>query len=592
MRKLLPLLLILLALCVAACAAAEMPTPVPESAAPVPEATPEPMRDVTDPPETEDPGEEAEEAVRPGWALEMPLGDEYMKKDFGVTTFRGNAFRQNAASGHVSRGTDRMELLWDRIVYQLGENDHQFPWPGQALIVKWSVQVREKIDFTMSYEPKTGMKEVIVAEKNGRIYFFDLQTGELTRHPLSTGYELRSTLATHTNGMPYLFVGQAGGDGEVGLRIFNLYDLSEMDMINGLDGKLGGLACGNGAFLSAPLLDRNTDALVTAGTNGFLYKIQLRSNFDYEEGKLSYDPQVDAAKKKSAELSPDDPRTGYEAPVAALYSYIYCADMDGKLRCVESESMQSIWEKDLEDAVLSSPAISVDSGRLTLYAANTLTNREEGKAAVYCLNALTGKEYWRREFGVKPDNELPLDSVGFVASPVVGKNSLNGLVYYTVTGLTRAERKALGLKGVQNSALIALWRDTGATVWIHGMDDYCYSSPVAVYDEDGNGWIIQCASDGYIFLLDGREGNVIGRMRVDGVIDASPAVYRDIMVIPASSDIQSHVYAIRLYSSAEEAMKETTPVPSPEKETPTALPPELIVYETFIPFETSYGNGG
>ena len=582
MKKLRALLIVLAAVCVCFSGTAETATALPASESPAPE---------TQAPVTPDMGA-VERSLRKQ-PVEMPLGDEYLKQEWGVTTFRGNAFRQNAACGTVGSGTDRMEVLWDfRSELKDTDADQQFSWPGQPVILKWSIQVRDKTRFREGFEPHSGMKEVIIAQDNGTIRFLDLESGEMTRDPLETGYTLRSTIAAHTSGIPYLCIGQTDGSGRIGLRQFNMYDLSEIPLIDGMDENVRGIACGNGAFVSAALIDRISDTVITAGSNGFLYKILLRIKFDYKDGTLEIDPVVSAAKRKNTGLSPDDPRTGYAAPVSALSCYIYCADLAGMLRCVESREMKSVWEKDLNDAVVSSIALDQQTGRIALYAANTLTNREQGSASVFCCNALDGGEYWQRSFDVKKDSDLPFASGGFVASPVVGRHELDDLIYYTITGLTRSGRKELGLAGMERSALIAMDKRTGATAWVYGMDGYCCSSPVAVYDEEGQGRIIQCASDGHITLLDGRQGNVISTIRVDGAIDASPAVYRDIMVIASTGTDYAHVYGICLYPEAEGSrwVQQDEPATGIPEElntiAPTAEPTEQKVYETFIPFRT------
>ena len=144
----------------------------------------------------------------------MAPGEEYQKIDWGVTTFRGNASRQNAACGSMADAADRMEILWDyRIASEDGGEGQRFSWPGQPLVVKWSIQVRERTRFLPTYELRTAMREVIIAEDDGTIHFLDLISGEVTRGPLKTGCPMRSSLALNPAGMPYLSVGQTDGAG-------------------------------------------------------------------------------------------------------------------------------------------------------------------------------------------------------------------------------------------------------------------------------------------------------------------------------------------------------------------------------------------
>ena len=78
------------------------------------------------------------------------------------------------------------------------------------------------------------------------------------------------------------------------------------------------------------------------------------------------------------------------------------------------------------------------------------------------------------------------------------------------------------------------------------MDAYCYSSPVAVYDQGGKGWIIQACANGTIYLLDGLSGETVNTLAVNGVIEGSPAVYGDMMVIGTTGKNTSYIYGIKI----------------------------------------------
>ena len=94
--------------------------------------------------------------------------------------------------------------------------------------------------------------------------------------------------------------------------------------------------------------------------------------------------------------------------------------------------------------------------------------------------------------------------------------------------------------------IIALNKETGEVAWHMAMEAYCYSSPVAVYDEAGKGWIIQACSNGTIYLLDGLTGDVVNTLAVNGVIEGSPAVYGDTMVIGTTGKDTSYIYGIKI----------------------------------------------
>ena len=62
------------------------------------------------------------------------------------------------------------------------------------------------------------------------------------------------------------------------------------------------------------------------------------------------------------------------------------------------------------------------------------------------------------------------------------------------------------------------------------MDCYTWSSPVAVYNENGDAFIIYADSIGNMFMVDG-EGNRLSHIELGSNIEASPAVFNDVLVV-------------------------------------------------------------
>ena len=69
---------------------------------------------------------------------------------------------------------------------------------------------------------------------------------------------------------------------------------------------------------------------------------------------------------------------------------------------------------------------------------------------------------------------------------------------------------------------------------------------MAVYDESGNGAVIQCAGDGSIVMLDGRTGAELASLQLDGAIEASPAVYDGMLVIGTTEKGKNNIYGIQI----------------------------------------------
>ena len=63
------------------------------------------------------------------------------------------------------------------------------------------------------------------------------------------------------------------------------------------------------------------------------------------------------------------------------------------------------------------------------------------------------------------------------------------------------------------------------------MSYYAWSSPVAVYDDDGTGYVVVCDSNGTAFFVNGSTGEILDEEYLGGLIEATPAVYNDMLVV-------------------------------------------------------------
>jgi outer membrane protein assembly factor BamB len=249
-----------------------------------------------------------------------------------------------------------------------------------------------------------------------------------------------------------------------------------------------------------------------------------------------------------------------ESSLAAYDKYVFYADMGGVLRCVDTDTLHPVWAAATGDAVMAAVALDLTESReLNLYTANMYANRKKGKGEIQIrrYDALSGKEAWCTDIGVVKGKKEKAD-VGAKASPVIGEEKLKDLVFFTVTGLSEEGCDQLGVPGESKSALIALDKDTGKVQWAMGMESRTVSSPVAVYDKNGDGWIIQCAQDGNIYMVEGLSGAKTASLKLEAEVIASPAVYNNIMVIGTTGKGTSFIYGIeiRTLASAEDGEPE------------------------------------
>ena len=489
--------------------------------------------------------------------IHMPAADEYTKQKLGVMTFRGDNFRRNAAAGALSAAPLKLSVLWQTEAGSArGESQtyYGYQWTGQPVIARWSTEVRTKSNITEAKIDKSSLKEVIIAGVDGSIRFLDLEDGKITRNSIKLGYAMKGTPSLHPRGYPFMSVGQFARKmknkrGQIGLRQYNLYSQKELKLIDGLDGKYHRPLNDVGSFETSALIDRESDTLIAIGTNGMLYLESLGSNFDYNLGVMTVSPSV-VAMNSRAKGQKSNALVAVESSPAAYDKYVFYADMGGVLRCVDTNKLTPVWAVNTGDSVMAAIAMDLTENReLNLYTANMLNNRKRGNGNVQIrrYDALSGREAWCTDIGVfKGKKDKAKDNVGAKASPVIGQNGLSNYVYFTVTGLSEEGVDKLNLQAETPAALIALNKEDGKVAWAYGLGSRSESSPIALYDNQGNGWIIQCEQSGMIHLLDGLTGNEVANLQVEGEIEASPAAYNNVVVIGTTGKGKAFVYGIEV----------------------------------------------
>ena len=114
----------------------------------------------------------------------------------------------------------------------------------------------------------------------------------------------------------------------------------------------------------------------------------------------------------------------------------------------------------------------------------------------------------------------------------LGKNDLEGLIYVTVAKTDTNN----------NGYLACIDRDTGEVVWQH-KSYYTWSSPVLVYNADGSGYVTYCNYGKTLYLMNGLTGDVLDTFNLLGGVEASPAVYKDTLVVGTR---QCKIWGIKL----------------------------------------------
>ncbi|TYQ15852.1 UNVERIFIED_CONTAM: putative pyrroloquinoline-quinone binding quinoprotein [Acetivibrio alkalicellulosi] len=435
----------------------------------------------------------------------------------GVTTFRGNNYRNSASFGYVNATEEKLENIWD---IKIGSIDTWtgVGWNGQPAIVKWDEKLQKKMNLYKDKKNKKDLVEVIYAALDGKIYFLDLDDGSYTRDPINVGAPLKGSVTVDPRGYPLLYSGQGvdevnGQRVRIGFRIFSLIDQKMLYFLDGIDLMSYRLW---GAFDSTPLVHKETDTLILGGENGLVYSIKLNTDFNLSKGELSIDPDI----TKYRYTSPINRRLGIENSIAAYKNFGYFADNSGTFKCIDLNTLTPVWVRNVTDDSDSTAAIEDLGGtNVFVYTANEVDLQgENGYSYVRKIHALSGELIWEKGYKCTYNAVL---AGGALASPVVGKNDISNLVIYK---LSRAYKQNGG-------KLIAFDKETGEEVWVLDMDFYSWSSPVDVYTKNGKSYIIQCDSGGNMLLIEGSTGKILDRIPLGGNVEGSPAVYDDIIVV-------------------------------------------------------------
>ena len=475
-----------------------------------------------------------------------PHPDQYSFWEGGVFTFRGDNFRRNASFGTANIAENRMTILWQKELSSLrtsGGTVSGVGWTGQPAIVKWVGLAREMMT-TMYPEMRqiSGLREVIFAAQDGNVYFLNLSDGKDTRDPICIGYPLRGSVSVYPQYAPLFSFGQSASEmdgedtGDIGHYLYNLIDSSRTQFISGRPSDRQRQYANNGAFDGTALMIQNpavTDAgdMIVAGENGLLYTVHLNYQLNNRGLKVRADEPV-VLQSKAADA--EDARAGVEGSPAMYNQYVFFADGYGALRCVDTTGMTTVWSADMGDNTDASVALDLDdSGRLWLYTGNTSTYRlNDQDVSIRRLDAMTGEIDWTYSVRCVQDRT---GMSGCKASPVIGQKNISDLVFFTVNRLTGG-----------GSKLAALDKETGRAVWEYTFSAEAVSSPVAVYGDSGDARIIQADRAGVLHMFDARSGQHLSELDLGGEIQASPAVYKNILVIGTCSEGNARMYGIEL----------------------------------------------
>ncbi len=469
--------------------------------------------------------------------MDFGSGDSYTDVE-GIVTFRGDNFRNSPSYGTAFIANHTMETLWYQQTGALTYNTATWSgsgWTGQPLMQKWPRSMKQQMNMYDWAKEDDELVEVIYACMDGYVYFLDLVTGQKTRDPLYLGFTFKGSGALDPRGYPLLYVG-AGYDSTQGrARVFVvslldgsvLYTFGDSDSFS-LRGNLS-------YFDSSALVDAESDTLIYPGENGIIYLIHLNTVYNEAAGTVTIDPdQTLKWRYNGVRTSASSWWLGMEDSCAIYKGYLFIADNGGNLMCLDLNTMELVWVQDILDDSNSTPVLSEEDGHLYLYVSTSfrLGWRSSSTAVVpvWKIDAETGEIVWQKDYECYSQDGV---SGGVQSTIAVGRESLAGNIYVTVS-----------MVGDNYHGFLAcLDSADGEEKWQHS-SAYAWSSPVCVYDEEGNGEVIYADAAGNLYIVDGYTGERLYTLSIsDGVVEASPAVYNDYLIVGTRA---CRIWGIRL----------------------------------------------
>ena len=179
---------------------------------------------------------------KPEYTLAFPRAKAYTEQA-GVTTFRGNNYRDTASYGTRDIKEKKLEIIWEHETGAISAHNSYWPgsgWTGQPIIINWPEETRKVMNINEEFKNKINFTEVIYPILDGKIYFLDLETGKPTRDKINLGFSIKGTGMVDPRGYPLFYTGMGlnennGRYTEFKYRIYNLLDQSEIFSILGKD---------------------------------------------------------------------------------------------------------------------------------------------------------------------------------------------------------------------------------------------------------------------------------------------------------------------------------------------------------------------
>ncbi len=447
--------------------------------------------------------------------IAMGPSEEYALVE-GISTFRGNNYRDSAFYGELAVTEEKLDKVWTRVIGQT-DNWTGIGWNGQPSIIKWSDETRTHMNLYDELKTKENFTEVIYGGLDRTIHFYDLETGKPSRPVIKVPSSIKGSVTIDPRGYPLLYVGQGintvnGKYVKMGYHIFSLIDGKELLFINGRDAFA---YLGWGAFDGNPLIDAKSDTMILPGENSLIYVVKLNTNYDKTTGSITLSPEITRLRTTTYSKA-----GGIENSIAIYNHYAYYMNNNGIIQCIDLNNLSLVWNYNMGDDCDATLGLEEENNKIMLYAGSEVDRqRKNGPAYARKIDGFTGKIIWEYACNCIYDANV---NGGLLSSPIIGKNSISNIVIFNFSKVTTS----------LNGKMVALDKEKGTVIWEKDMPYYSWSSPVAVYSTTGKAYIVFCNAVGQVLLIDALTGETLYTLNTGGGnIEGSPAVFNNKIVI-------------------------------------------------------------
>lgn len=434
----------------------------------------------------------------------------------GVTTFRGNNYRDSAFYGELDVSEKKLSKVWTNVIGQT-DNWTGVGWNGQPAIIKWPEETRIHMNLYEEFINKENFIEVVYGALDSKIHFYDLETGHPSRDSIEVPSSIKGSVTIDPRGYPLLYVGQginevSGESVKMGYHIFSLIDGQELLFINGRDPYA---YLGWGAFDGNPLIDSKTDTMILPGENGLVYIVKLNTNYNKLAGTISINPIITRLRTATYGKA-----GGIENSITVFNHYAYFMNNNGIIQCIDLNNLSVVWNYNMGDDCDSTIVLEEENNKVMLYAGSEVDRQlQDAPAYARKIDGYTGEVIWEYSLNCKYDSNV---NGGILSTPIVGKGKISNMVIFNFSKVT----------SFINGKMVALNKEDGSVIWEKNLPYYSWSSPVAIYTKTGDPYIVFGNAHGQMLLIDALTGETLYTLNTGGGnIEGSPAIYDNKIII-------------------------------------------------------------